>query len=81
MIGFIMRLFGYEDIRNIIIKRSFKKRPPREYKLKWRRAYYEKYKNFFVPIVLCNHNHLIDGYTSYLIAKEKGIKYVKVERR
>lgn len=45
-----------------------------------RRLVYRATKKLFAQIVLDNENFLIDGYTSYLIAKENNKKYVKVVR-
>lgn len=77
----ILRLFGYENIENIYIKEEFKKHLPRYEKMHDRRLYYHWKKKFFVPIVVDSLTNLLeDGYTSYLIAKENNIKYVKVVR-
>lgn len=77
-----MRLFGYENIENIHIREEFKKHPPRAEKMLERRRYYISNKEFYVPIVVTRIGAwiLMDGYTSYLIAKENNIKYVKVVR-
>lgn len=77
----IMRLFGYENIENIHIYEDFKKHPPKEAKMMQRKIFYivDNHK-FYVPIVVNKRNYLQDGYTSYLIAKENNIKYVKVVR-
>ena len=93
MIDFIMRLFGYENIDRIHICDDFKNKPPKKDKMDFRRYYYNVRKKFWVPIVVKKeyiwHNVwvcggilcLVDGYTSYLIAKENNIKYVKVVRK
>lgn len=75
----IMRLFGYENIENILIRISYKWHPPREEKMEQRRKFYFDYGTLYTPIILERHI-LKDGYTSYLIAKENNIKYVKVVR-
>lgn len=83
----IMRLFGYENIENIHIREEFEKHPPKEAKMMQRRIFYilDNHK-FYVPIVISKMLFfkykwwLEDGYTSYLIAKENNIKYVKVVR-
>lgn len=79
----IMRLFGYENIENIHIREEFKKHPPKSDKM-WERRLYWMWNNrkFKVPIVVTRIGAwvLMDGYTSYLIAKENNIKYVKVVR-
>ena len=79
----IMRLFGYENIENIYILEEFKKHPPRKVKMAERILYYiETGGKFKVPIVITRIGSWVlkDGYTSYLIAKENNIKYVKVVR-
>ena len=76
----ILRLFGYENIENIKITWDFFKHPPRKEKMKLRRKYYKAFRDFYVPIILDKRRVLKDGYTSYLIAKENNIKYVKVVR-
>ena len=85
LIDKIMRKLGFENINNIIIKNNYQEKPPKEWKMNIRRNFYNTYKEFYVPIVIqqVNYNRwfLIDGYTSYLIAKEKGIKYIPVERK
>lgn len=86
MIDFIMRLFGYENIDRIHIYDDFENKPPNKVKMAERLLYYIEKGKFKVPIVIrkmrfVKHNWwLEDGYTSYLIAKENGIKYVKVVR-
>ena len=76
----IMRLFGYENIEKINILSGFIAHAPKCWKIKYRRWHYNRYKKFIVPIVLTKRRTLVDGYTSYLIAKENNIKYVKVVR-
>ena len=81
----LMQLFGYENIENIYIYDDFKETPPKKNKMDFRRYYYDACKKFWAPIVITRHWkhgnwYLRDGYTSYLIAKENNIKYVKVVR-
>lgn len=79
----IMRLFGYENIEYISISREFRKTPPSELKMRNKRIFYVRNKRlwkFLNLIVISRYNVLLDGYTSYLIAKENNIKYVKVVR-
>lgn len=64
------------NINNIKIQKSFFEHPPKEGKYENRLDYFlkrGKYKSF---IVLNNHFVLVDGYISYLIAKQFG--FVKV---
>ena len=79
----IMRLFGYENIKNIKIPKAYKKTPPTYCKMERKRIFYVRNKKlwrFLTQIVISRNNLLIDGYTAYLIAKENNIKYVKVVR-
>lgn len=66
-------------ICNIKISKDFKK--PRSYKLKRRLKYFKKNGYFRSTIVLNNANYLIDGYTTYLLAKEKGFDYITIVRK
>lgn len=74
----ILRLLGKERLDKIIIPDSFKK--PKKWKMKRKRAHYKFFREFQQPIVISPTGVLIDGYTSYLIAKEENMKYVKVVR-
>ncbi len=65
-------------IKNIKIKKNFSN--PRSCKMKNRREYYKKYKYFRSTVVLNKKNYLIDGYTTYLLAKEMGFDYITVVR-
>jgi len=75
-----MKLLGKENINNIKISKEFKKHPPKESKMWLKRAYFIFNDKFEHSIVLDKNNVLIDGYTTYLIAQEQGMKYVEVER-
>ena len=55
------------DMQDIKIPKYFTKPNPK--KLKERFDYYKQHKRFKVPIIIDNDYTLIDGYTSYLIAK------------
>lgn len=66
-------------LKDIKIPKNFKK--PGEKKLNERFKYYEENKNFKVPIILNESNTLVDGYTSYLIAKKYKLEKVKVQGR
>lgn len=65
-------------IDSIRIRKYFKKPNPR--KLATRKIYYEKHNYFRSQIVVNKNNYLVDGYTTYLIAKEKGFNYITVVR-
>ncbi len=66
---------------DIKISKNFKRVKPQRDKLKERIAYYEKTGDFYSPIVLNKDNVLIDGYTSYIIAKMYEIEKVDIERK
>lgn len=68
------------DIEKIKIKDDFKKHKPRYKKLKSREIYFLKNNEFYSPIILNKDNVLIDGYTSYLIAKKLNFKQVEFIR-
>ncbi len=77
----ILKILGMEKLNNIKIQKEFKKRPPKAMKMFERRTYYFLHNHKFeVPIVINKDNELVDGYTSYLIAKEYKVKYVPVKR-
>lgn len=66
-------------ISDIKIQKKFK--APNKDKLNRRYTYFDKYLNFEVPIIVDSQNNLIDGYTSYLIAKHYKFSYVEVEEK
>lgn len=81
----IIRLFGYENIDNIHIYSDYQEHPPRKEKMIERAIFFVETGKLKAPIVihinyLTNNWYLIYGYTSYLIAKKRNIKYVKVVR-
>lgn len=64
---------------DIIIPRSFEKKKPKLDKLTERMEYFEQTGLFYVPIVVTDDLVLMDGYTSYLLAKKYNLTKVKVE--
>lgn len=66
-------------ISNIKIFKFFTK--PNQKKLDRKRKYYFKHRYFRSMIVLNRNNYLIDGYTTYLLAKEMGFDYITVVRK
>ncbi len=80
MKNLIKRILGIERLDKIMIPIEFIEHPPKDGKIIARKIYYMMYHKFKVPIVITNKCNLIDGYTSYLIAKKYGEKYVKVVR-
>ena len=65
-------------VSDIIIPEEFKATKPRFKKMIQKRKFYRKNNRFESKIVLNKDFLLIDGYTSYIIAKENGMKYVEV---
>ena len=80
LIDKFMRLFGYERVNLIKIKPEFLKHQPGYTKMWVRRLMYRYDRTLYADIVLDKDGYLVDGYTSYLIAKEYNLKYVKVKR-
>lgn len=64
-------------VSDIIIPEEFKATKPRFKKMIQKREFYRKNDRFESKIVLNKDFLLIDGYTSYIIAKENGMKYVE----
>lgn len=84
-IMFFKRLFKkrkeYEycvNLSDITIKRDFKLHKPNPIKMYWKRKYYKENRKFESKILLNRDFELVDGYTSYLIAKKESMKYVDV---
>lgn len=65
-------------IDNIKISKKFQK--PKKEKLNKRKEYYLKHKYFRSTIVLNNENYLLDGYTTYILAKEMKFDYITILR-
>jgi hypothetical protein len=66
-------LVKIEDIKTIKGKRLADK-----YKLEERRVYFESTGHFPRPVLLDSNNHIIDGYTSYAVAKERNLQKLSV---
>lgn len=80
MLEEITKIFGREKLSNIKIQDSFKNHPPKWTKMLDKQAFYIKHGTFEQPIVVDKDNVLIDGYTTYIIAKGLGIRYMSVKR-
>lgn len=65
-------------ISNIKIQENYKE--PDSRRMQLRKQYYEKHKYFRATIVLDNDNNLVDGYTTYLLAKEMNSDYITIVR-
>lgn len=66
-------------ISDIKIQKKFK--APNKEKLNRRYTYFDTNAKFEVPIVVDSKNNLIDGYTSYLIAKHYKFSHIEVEEK
>lgn len=76
----IRKLLGYEKLENIKIPYKFRKTSPTKLKMEIKKEYYNKHKKFQSQVIVNKNNKLIDGYTTYLIAKQEQLKYIKVVR-
>lgn len=66
-------------LENIKIQRHFKQ--PSYSKIKHRKEYYKRHKYFRSTIVLDNNNYLVDGYITYLLAKQMKFDYIMILRK
>ena len=67
-------------LKNIIVPESFKETPPNESKMNTARECYKRFDYFITPVVLSDNNVLLDGYTTYLVAKENNLTDVPFKR-
>ena len=67
----------FEDIK---IPKEFKQHYPSKSKMQERWSFYNKYQEPKVFMIVNKDNVLIDGYTTYLIAKKIGVKRASVKR-
>lgn len=77
---FILRILGMEKLNKIIIQEKFKEHSPRWTKMLDKQAFYIEHGKYEQPIVINKNNILVDGYTTYLLAKQLGRKYMPVKR-
>ena len=75
----LIEKMGYARVKDIEILYLFLQNPPSVRKMNEKRKYFIEHGKFQEEIVLVG-NCLIDGYTSYLLAKDLGKKFVKVRR-
>lgn len=75
----LIEKMGYVRVKDIEILYLFLQNPPSVRKMNEKRKYFIEHGKFQEDIVLVG-NCLIDGYTSYLLAKDLGKKFVKVRR-
>lgn len=65
-------------LSDIVITENFLKHSPNKYKLAQKYDWYEKNGEFQSPIILNKNYELVDGYTSYIIAKDFDLGKVPV---
>lgn len=63
---------------HIQIFQCFRENPPKPRKMMKKEQYFNKTGLLQSEIVLDSGNHLIDGYTSYLLAVQHGLEYVPI---
>ena len=80
MITKSMKILCKEKLTNIKIQENLKKHPPKADKMMCKWIFYTKHGMFSQPIVVDKDNYLIDGYTTYIMAKALKKKYMTVKR-
>jgi len=68
------------DLDRIWITGAFERSKVGKKKMQEKRRFYKKYGFFKEQIIINQYNELIDGYTSYLLAKKEKYKEVVVSR-
>ena len=63
-------------LSDIMIYPCFQATPPGAHKMELKERYFIKTGLLKSDIILDSDNYLIDGYTSYLLAKDQGMEYV-----
>lgn len=66
-------------LKNIKIQKHFKQ--PNYLKIRNRKEYYKRHKYFRSTIVLDSNNYLVDGYITYLLAKQMKFEYITILRK
>ena len=66
------------DLKDIDIPINFLRHHPRQEKMEQKWAYYRQTGGFESPILLNRNFELVDGYTSYIIAKTENMHKVPV---
>lgn len=65
------------NVEDIKIPYDFEIHPPRKEKMNRKRKYYKEHGDFESQVVLKQNLELINGYTTVLLAKELGVRYVE----
>ena len=66
------------EIGDIQIYPCYEEHPPKPEKMEHKAQYFEQTGRFQSEIILDKDGYLIDGYTSYLLAREQGMKRVLI---
>ncbi len=66
-------------LENIKVQKYFKQ--PSYSKIRNRKEYYKRHKYFKSTIILDNNNYLVDGYITYLLAKQMKFDYIIILRK
>lgn len=69
-----------KKLKNIKIQENFEKNQPKVLKMLEKINYFLENGKFEQPIVINKEGYLVDGYTTYLICRFNGRKYVNVKR-
>lgn len=78
MLDFIMKLLGYENVKNIKVPEGYK--IPRAEKMRCKMCFYQTTGEFQDKIIVNNKNVLLDGYITFKLCEWAGIKYIKIVR-
>ena len=73
----VIKKFGYMKLEEIIIPNNFK--TPKAEKLQCKAKFYEYTGKFLDRVIVNNYGQLLDGYTTFFLAKAAKQKYIKVE--
>lgn len=68
------------NIDEIKLKKCFKRRKPKQGKMELKEQFYKEHGYFEDRIILKSNNRLLDGYTSYLLAKKYNITKIEIIR-
>ena len=76
----LKQILGYEDMEvdDIQIYPCYEEHPPKPEKMEHKAQYFEQTGRFQSEIILDKDGYLIDGYTSYLLAQQQGMRRVLI---
>lgn len=77
----MLKIFNKKmKLSKIKISKEFKNHPPRWTKMLDKQVFYIEHGRFEQPIILDENNYLVDGYTTYLLAKQLRKRRMPVKR-